>query len=223
MLHDSPARREDYFNLTGSDGYPLQFCGTRWVEDKKVAEKLVKLWPNMIKLFDFWETLAKSKRPDSKSFHNVKKGINDPLTVAKLCFFSYLAGLLQPFLTAFQGDGPMRPYLCNNIKELVVSLLGLIVKPEAIEEAQTSALVKVAQDEKNLVQIKNVHLGFAAETEIQNLLKCEKVDEEQVLQLRREALVFIRTCINKVAERSPLMSSVVRNSEVIAGDGYKKS
>ena len=41
LLHDSPARREDYVNLTGSDEYPLQFCGTRWVEDKKVAEKLV--------------------------------------------------------------------------------------------------------------------------------------------------------------------------------------
>ena len=40
-LHDSPARQEDCFNLTGSDEYSLQFCGTRWVEDKKVAERLV--------------------------------------------------------------------------------------------------------------------------------------------------------------------------------------
>ena len=41
LLHDSPARQEDYFNLAGSDKYPLQFCVTRWVEDKKVAERLV--------------------------------------------------------------------------------------------------------------------------------------------------------------------------------------
>ena len=41
LLHDSPARREDYFNLTGSEKYPLQFCGARWVEDKKVAERLL--------------------------------------------------------------------------------------------------------------------------------------------------------------------------------------
>ena len=84
----------------------------------------------MIKPFDFWNTLAKSKRPDSKSFHNVKKEIDDPLTVARLCFFSFLAGLLQLFLTAFQGDGPMLPYLCISVKELVVSLLGLIVRPK---------------------------------------------------------------------------------------------
>ena len=38
---DSPARREDYFNLTGSDKYPLQFCWTWWVEDKKRSERLV--------------------------------------------------------------------------------------------------------------------------------------------------------------------------------------
>ena len=40
LLLDFPSKR-DYFNLTGSDKYPLQFCGTRWVEDKKVAERLV--------------------------------------------------------------------------------------------------------------------------------------------------------------------------------------
>ena len=169
----------------------------------------------MIKLFDFWNTLAKSKCPDAKSFHKVKKGIDDPLKVAKLCFFFFLAGLLQPFLTAFQGDGPMLPYLCSSVKEIVVSLLGLIVRSKVIEEAQTSALVKLAQNEKNLLETKNVHLGFAAESELQNLLKCGKVNQEQVLNLRKEALVFVRTGIEKVAECNPFMSIVVRNSKAI--------
>ena len=169
----------------------------------------------MIKLFDFWNTLAKSKRPNSQSFHNVKKGIEDPLIVAKLCFLSFHAELLQPFLTAFQGDGPMLPFLCSSIKEVVVSLLGLIVKPKVIEEAQTSALVKLAQNEKNLVETKNGHLGFAAEIELQNPLKCGKVNQEQVLNLRRETLLFVRTCIEKVAEYNPLMSIVVHNFETI--------
>ena len=133
----------------------------------------------------------------------MKKGIDDPLAVAKLCFFSFLARLLQPFLTAFQGDGPMLPYLCSSVKEIVVSLLGLIVRSKVIEEAQTSALVKLAQNEKNLVETKNVHLGFAAESELQNLLKCGKVNQDQVLNLRREALVFVKTCIEKVAEHNP--------------------
>ena len=77
----------------------------------------------MIKMFEFWGTLAQSKRPDSKSYHNVKKGIDDPLTVVKLQIFSYCACLFQPFLTVFQGDGPLLPYLCRNVKELIVALL----------------------------------------------------------------------------------------------------
>ena len=109
----------------------------------------------------------------------------------------------------------MLPYLCISIRELVVSLLGLIIRPKVIEEAQTSALVKLAQNVKNLVETKNVHPGFAAEIELQNLLKCGKVNRELVLNRRREALVFVRTCIEKVAEHNPLMAIVVRNSEAI--------
>ena len=45
----------------------------------------------------------------------------------------------------------MLPYLGSNVKEVVVSLLALIVRPKAIEEAQTSALVKLAQNENNFV------------------------------------------------------------------------
>ena len=66
-----------------------------------------------------------------------------------------------------------------------------------------------------LLKQKNVHLGFAAESELQNCLKCGKVDQEQVLILRREALVFDRTCIEKVAEGNSLMSILVCNSEAV--------
>ena len=75
--------------------------------------------------------------------------------------------------------------------------------------------MKLAQNEKNFVETKNLHLVFAAESELQNLFKCGKVNQEQVLNLRREALVFVRTCIEKVVEGNPLMAIVVRNSEVI--------
>ena len=33
-LHEMPARREDYTKMTGSEVFPLQFCGHRWLEDK---------------------------------------------------------------------------------------------------------------------------------------------------------------------------------------------
>ena len=51
ILHDTPARREDYFNITGSTEYPLPFVSTIWMEDKVIAERLTELWPNIAKIF----------------------------------------------------------------------------------------------------------------------------------------------------------------------------
>ena len=34
ILHDTPARREDYETVTNSNLYPKNFCATRWVENK---------------------------------------------------------------------------------------------------------------------------------------------------------------------------------------------
>ena len=42
-LHETPARREDYTKMTGSEVFPLQFCGHRWLEDKRAVE----MWPSL--------------------------------------------------------------------------------------------------------------------------------------------------------------------------------
>ena len=42
ILHDTPARREDFIQITGSDLLPFQFCQYRWVEYIKVAEQALK-------------------------------------------------------------------------------------------------------------------------------------------------------------------------------------
>ena len=40
LLHDSPARCDDFISVTGGTLFPMNFCETRWVEDKCVAERL---------------------------------------------------------------------------------------------------------------------------------------------------------------------------------------
>ena len=44
LLRDSPARRDDYVSLTRSNTFPLLFCVTRWLEDRKVADRLINVW-----------------------------------------------------------------------------------------------------------------------------------------------------------------------------------
>ncbi|XP_066936367.1 uncharacterized protein [Clytia hemisphaerica] len=117
LFHDSPARREDYIKKTECKKFPSSFCATRWIEDRPVADRLVELWPNMVKMVNHWESLSRSKRPSSKSYQNVLKGVNDYFTPAKLNFFSYLADIFKPFLTKYQklltskkGDEALKEY-----------------------------------------------------------------------------------------------------------------
>ena len=43
LLHNSPARREDYESVSGSTKYPLYYCATRWVENKLVGERMIEV------------------------------------------------------------------------------------------------------------------------------------------------------------------------------------
>ena len=49
IFHDTPARREDCIQITCSNLYSFRFCQHRWVEDIKVAEQALEIWPHVNK------------------------------------------------------------------------------------------------------------------------------------------------------------------------------
>ena len=61
LLNDTPVRQEDYINVTGSNLFPISFCGTTWIEDSVVTERVVQIWDNILRIFKFWESLPKHK------------------------------------------------------------------------------------------------------------------------------------------------------------------
>ena len=83
LLHDSPARCENFEMGTSSIKHPLYFCATRWVENKVVADRLLEIWTNMRSIIKFWNKLPKYKQPSCQSFDNVKKAVTDPKAVTK--------------------------------------------------------------------------------------------------------------------------------------------
>ena len=114
----------------------------RWVEDRPAVDRLLEIWPELVKIFEYCLRLPKSKQPKSKSFEAVKDAIDDVLYPAKLSFFSYFAGLIQPFLTCYQSDKPMIPFLHDDIFNLVFSLLQIVVKPDKLQECETMSDLK---------------------------------------------------------------------------------
>ena len=53
LLHDSPARSADYISVRGSTLFPFSFCATRWVEDKKNADRQRKFELIYVKLLTY--------------------------------------------------------------------------------------------------------------------------------------------------------------------------
>ena len=59
LFDESPANREDYQTITGSQVFLLPFCGHRWIEDKKFADRALDVWSNIAKYVN--ETLRKQR------------------------------------------------------------------------------------------------------------------------------------------------------------------
>ena len=48
----------------------------------------------------------------------------------KLHFFSYIAPIFENYLTVFQSDAPMVPFLFDALEKIFLRLLGLIYKKD---------------------------------------------------------------------------------------------
>ena len=87
LFDESPAKREDYTKITGSDIFPLPFCAHRWLEDKSGAERALPIWPQITAYIS--ETLKKPKSqiPTSNTFSTVRSAVEDSFITAKLEVF----------------------------------------------------------------------------------------------------------------------------------------
>ena len=117
MFNESLARRQDVTELTGCTTFPLQFCGTSWIEDINVAERAIFIWDSIEKYFEHIAAGPKVKVPKCSSFTVLQNAHNDPLTRAKLHVFISTAKIMQPFLETFQISRPMIPFLAEKLKK----------------------------------------------------------------------------------------------------------
>ena len=113
-----------------------------WVENNKVCEHLLQVWDDVKHLFASWDKLLNSKRPSLKSYETVKKAIGDLFIVSKLHIFTHVSGLVEPFLTLFQTDKPMIPFIYLSLKDFVLKLLEITVKPSVLESSSTGCKLK---------------------------------------------------------------------------------
>lgn len=189
----------------------MYFCATSWIEDGIVADRLLEIWDNTTKLVIFYENLPKSKRQYSETFLDIQTAITNVLTVAKLLFFSFVTKQLKPFLTAYQIDIRMIPYMFQDLKHLALQLLVLIIKPGVVDSCKDLSEFGFKGKENGL-PLKEVNIGFTIEGTLSNLLKQDIVTLAEVKLFRKQFLAFLTTILSKMFEKSRLSSSVITNA-----------
>ena len=215
ILHDTPARRADYVDVTGSATFPLPFYGTRWVEDEKVAVRAINIWTDVCQLYRFWQSLSKSKRPSSKSYLTVQDATIEPLILAKLHFFAHVCGILKPFLTLYQCVKPMMPFLYDDLRVPLREIASKFVLQTVLDECKTGVeLCDIDYNDKKK-QLAKVGIGFGADKVVTDLLGRDEVSNDDIKTFRSECLQFLVSLTCKIVERSPVKYAVVRNAKSI--------
>ena len=194
----------------------MAFCATRWVESKPVADKAIGIWSYIEKLVLFWEGLSAAKQPKCNSYKTLQVAVGDSFTIVKLQFFSYIASLLLPYLTQYQADNPMIPFMYNDLMKLLKDVLKLFVKSKVIEACRNGYELKSidVRLKENHMEKKDIVLGFSTETALAKLKRQDKVSDSQVLKFREECLTFLVEMVSKLFERTPIGSTIIRNGRI---------
>ena len=87
----------------------------QWVEDDRVAERALEIWPNVKKYIKHVLKEPKYKQPTSTSYSTIQKSTKDVLVPAKLQVFVYISKILKPFLVKYQTDEPMIMFLADDV------------------------------------------------------------------------------------------------------------
>ena len=89
LFKDSPARRVDFKNVTGSSIMPLKFVNPRWLENIPVCERAIVIWEKIISYVEAVET-KNVNTPNNKSYAVVKECTKAPCFLQSCTFLSAL-------------------------------------------------------------------------------------------------------------------------------------
>ena len=108
----------------------------RWLEN---VQRAMDIWTNVgvcvkavsVNHNDYTE-------PSYTSYHVVKDAVADKLMLSRLATFMSIATQLQPYLTAFQSDKILKPFVCGELSSIVRALMKRIVKPDILDQATST-------------------------------------------------------------------------------------
>lgn len=211
LFHETPARREDFEKKTASVIFPKKYCQHRWLENVPVVERALEFLPNLKK---YVEAVKKKElpKPETVSFARIVEALKDPLLEAKLHSFLSVARTLQPFLTLYQTDHPMIPFIADDLHKLLKNLMGRFLQSSAVQGVSLVKLVDINVGDNNLhLNSSKVDIGFTADLLVKDLLYNKTINERAALQFRMECKAFLLEVVKRLLLKAPVKYGLVRN------------
>ena len=138
----------------------------------------------------------------------------DLLMPAKLHYFSFIAGILKPYLVVFQSDNPLLPFMFDELSLILFRLLRLVFKKEKVDEAANLRQVMKEEfltEQSNQLEEYLIDLGAATN----DALKKINIAPEKKRKFREgcKEVVFI---LLKLLERLPTNHLIVVNASSLS-------
>ena len=166
------------------------------------------------------ESINKGKlaMPKCKSFSVVRCHLNDKLLSLKLNIFLYVAKIIEPFMIKYQSDKPLVPFLADDIKIVLISLLEIFIKPDVLKRCNSS--LKLAnldfENVKNHVKPEAINIGFVASRELKSLYTRKAVTDGEIFNLKMDFKNAVIHILRKLMDKSPITYSLVRQLDCLS-------
>ncbi|KAK3909787.1 Light-independent protochlorophyllide reductase subunit N [Frankliniella fusca] len=208
MFPPPPASRAKYIEWTGSSKFPQKYYAVRWLDNASTADRGREILPNLVTFVDKVEEGGREDEIKSSSFNVHVKAVKDPMLGPKLAFFSYIARLVEPFLTAYQTNKPMAPFLHTDLSALVRDLYNLFVKKDYLKEKTDVFDVDVTKD-VNLIPAQDMTLSFSVKEALQKIDK--PAPKKDMLKFKEECIALLKAMTLKLTEKSPLKYKICKS------------
>ena len=116
MIDDKHAKRADFISITGNPIFIVSFCTTGI---KVVANKTVRICPDIVIVIQKWKKLPSSNWPRNKNYATNVSAVNFKLTTSKLRFFNVIIFLLKLLLNVFGSGYPLVSLVYGDVLGLV--------------------------------------------------------------------------------------------------------
>ena len=112
--------------------------------------------------------------------------------------------MFQPYLTKFQGDGPIMPFVCSELLVVLTDLMSKFIKPEKLENISMYKAVTLSLEAEDQVTIQNVKISYGAKSTLSQLKTTHKISDLQILEFKGQCLNIYKTVCSKLQDKCAL-------------------